>query len=263
MKFSMLRPQFIFFSMVSITLGFLGTLYGDGESDTSINKSKVTNESVLLSESEQTDRAMLEVLGYMTVYRDGLKELGFGAEDAESIARGLKRALNDTSIDPAIQDKMPEFQAFIEKRIKLAEDKREQSQKELTESNIAEGKNFIESLNIDPSVQISGSGLHYKILDPGNSKLPILEDTVRVHYKGTRIDGTEFDSSYKRGKPADFPLKGVVPGFSEGLMKIGEGGKIILFIPSDLAYGNNPRPGGVIQAGDTLIFECELIKVNP
>ncbi|MAH40041.1 MAG: peptidylprolyl isomerase [Puniceicoccaceae bacterium] len=263
MKFSMLRPQFIFFSMVSITLCFLGTLYGDGESDTSINKSKVTNEYVLLSESEQTDRAMLEVLGYMTVYRDGLKELGFGAEDAESIARGLKRALNDTSIDPAIQDKMPEFQAFIEKRIKLAEDKREQSQKELTESNIAEGKNFIESLNIDPSVQISGSGLHYKILDPGNSKLPILEDTVRVHYKGTRIDGTEFDSSYKRGKPADFPLKGVVPGFSEGLMKIGEGGKIILFIPSDLAYGNNPRPGGVIQAGDTLIFECELIKVNP
>ncbi len=259
----MLRPQFIFFSMVSITLCFLGTLYGDGESDTSINKSKVTNEYVLLSESEQTDRAMLEVLGYMTVYRDGLKELGFGAEDAESIARGLKRALNDTSIDPAIQDKMPEFQAFIEKRIKLAEDKREQSQKELTESNIAEGKNFIESLNIDPSVQISGSGLHYKILDPGNSKLPILEDTVRVHYKGTRIDGTEFDSSYKRGKPADFPLKGVVPGFSEGLMKIGEGGKIILFIPSDLAYGNNPRPGGVIQAGDTLIFECELIKVNP
>ncbi len=259
----MLRPQFIFFSMVSITLCFLGTLYGDGESDTSINKSKVTTESVLLSESEQTDRAMLEVLGYMTVYRDGLKELGFGAEDAESIARGLKRALNDTSIDPAIQDKMPEFQAFIEKRIKLAEDKREQSQKELTESNIAEGKNFIESLNIDPSVQISGSGLHYKILDPGNSKLPILEDTVRVHYKGTRIDGTEFDSSYKRGKPADFPLKGVVPGFSEGLMKIGEGGKIILFIPSDLAYGNNPRPGGVIQAGDTLIFECELIKVNP
>tara|TARA_B100000035_G_scaffold281584_1_gene262578 strand:+ start:1269 stop:2018 length:750 start_codon:yes stop_codon:yes gene_type:complete len=249
--------------MVSITLCFLGTLYGDGESDTSINKSKVTNEYVLLSESEQTDRAMLEVLGYMTVYRDGLKELGFGAEDAESIARGLKRALNDTSIDPAIQDKMPEFQAFIEKRIKLAEDKREQSQKELTESNIAEGKNFIESLNIDPSVQISGSGLHYKILDPGNSKLPILEDTVRVHYKGTRIDGTEFDSSYKRGKPADFPLKGVVPGFSEGLMKIGEGGKIILFIPSDLAYGNNPRPGGVIQAGDTLIFECELIKVNP
>jgi len=263
MKFSMQRPQSIFFSMVPITLCFLGTLYGDGERDTSINESKVTTESELRLEAEQTDRAMLEVLGYMTVYRDGLKELGFGAEDAESIARGLKRALSEASIDPSIQDKMPEFQAFIEKRIKLAEAKREQSQKEVSKSNIVEGKNFIESLMIDPSVQVTESGLHYKILEPGNSKLPALEDTVRVHYKGTRIDGTEFDSSYKRGEPADFPLKGVVPGFSEGLMKIGEGGKIILFIPSDLAYGNNPRPGGVIQAGDTLIFECELIKVNP
>lgn len=259
----MLRPQSIFFLMVLITLFLIGTLYGNGESNISINESKVTTESQQLVESEQTDSDMLEVLGYMTVYRDGLKELGFGAEDAESIARGLKRALNDASIDPAIQDKMPEFQAFIEKRIKLAEAKREQSQQEVIESNIAEGKNFIESLKIDLSVQVSGSGLHYKILEPGNSKLPGLEDTVRVHYKGTRIDGTEFDSSYKRGEPADFPLKGVVPGFSEGLMKIGEGGKIILFIPSDLAYGNNPRPGGVIQPGDTLIFECELIKVNP
>ena len=64
-------------------------------------------------------------------------------------------------------------------------------------------------------------------------------------------------------KPADFSLQGVVPGFAEGLTKVGEGGQIILFIPSDLAYGDNPRRGGVIQPGDTLIFECELIKINP
>ena len=108
---------------------FFRTLYGDGERDISINESKVTTESELRLEAEQSDRAMLEVLGYMTVYRDGLKELGFGAEDAELIARGLKRALSDASIDPAIQDKMPEFQAFIEKRIKLAEAKREQAKR--------------------------------------------------------------------------------------------------------------------------------------
>jgi FKBP-type peptidyl-prolyl cis-trans isomerase len=90
-----------------------------------------------------------------------------------------------------------------------------------------------------------------------------MSDTVRVHYKGTRIDGTVFDSSYKRSQPADFSLQGVVPGFAEGLTKVGEGGKIILFIPSDLAYGNNPRSNGIIQPGDTLIFECELIKINP
>ena len=118
-------------------------------------------------------------------------------------------------------------------------------------------------MKTDERVKISSTGLHYKIIEPGKLIPPTISDTVRVHYKGTRIDGTEFDSSYKRGEPADFPLSGVVPGFSEGLMYIGEGGKIILYIPSELAYGNNPRPGGVIQPGDTLIFECELVKINP
>ena len=80
-------------------------------------------------------------------------------------------------------------------------------------------------------------------------------------YKRQRVDGTVFDSSYERGQPADFPLNGVVQGFAEGLTKIGEGGRIVLFIPSDLAYGD--RRMGVIQPGDTLIFECELIKINP
>ena len=115
---------------------------------------------------------------------------------------------------------------------------------------------------MDESVKSTASGLHYKILKKGKSKYAKTSDTVRVHYKGTRIDGTVFDSSYKRGQPADFSLQGVVPGFAEGLTKVGEGGQIILFIPSDLAYGDQRR-GGVIQPGDTLIFECELIKINP
>ena len=82
-------------------------------------------------------------------------------------------------------------------------------------------------------------------------------------FKGTRIDGTVFDSSYNRGEPADFSLQGVVPGFSEGFNQSRRRWEnYCLFIPSDLAYGENPRPGGVIQPGDTLIFECELIKIN-
>jgi FKBP-type peptidyl-prolyl cis-trans isomerase len=85
---------------------------------------------------------------------------------------------------------------------------------------------------------------------------------VLVHYKGTLIDGTQFDSSYDRGAPATFRLDQVVKGFGEGLTKIGAGGKIILYIPSELGYGNSPRPGGVIKPGDTLIFECELLEVN-
>ena len=161
------------------------------------------------------------------------------------------------------QEQMGEFQAFIEKKIKETQSIREKNQIAQLEENIKRGKDFIDGLAMDESVKSTASGLHYKILKKGKSKRAINSDTVRVHYKGTRIDGTVFDSSYKRGEPADFSLQGVVPGFAEGLTKVGEGGQIILFIPSDLAYGDNPRRGGVIQPGDTLIFECELIKINP
>ena len=100
------------------------------------------------------------------------------------------------------------------------------------------------------------------MLEAGKEARATLEDTVLVHYKGTLIDGTQFDSSYDRGQAASFPLNGVVPGFGEGLTKIGEGGKVFA-IPSALGYGDNPRAGGPIGPGDTLIFECELIKINP
>lgn len=215
------------------------------------------------AEQASNEEAMLEMLGYMTVYRDGLKELGFGVDEAEAIARGLKKALEDEVMDVSYQERMGEFQAFIEKKIKETQSIREETQASQLEDNIAKGQEFLQGLTMDESVKSTPSGLYYKILKKGKSKRASTADSVRVHYKGTRIDGTVFDSSYKRGEPTDFSLQGVVPGFAEGLTKVGEGGKIILFIPSDLAYGNNPRRGGVIQPGDTLIFECELIKINP
>ena len=228
------------------------------------DESKKTLDKVADSKIEASkEEAMLEMLGYLTVYRDGLKELGFGAEEADAIARGLKKALTDEGMDPMYQEKMSEFQIFIEKKIKETQTIRAESQVALLAENIKKGKDFINGLAMDESVKSTASGLYYKILKKGKSKYAKTSDSVRVHYKGTRIDGTVFDSSYKRGEPADFSLQGVVPGFAEGLTKVGEGGQIILFIPSDLAYGEKPRRGGVIQPGDTLIFECELIKINP
>ena len=242
-------------TLLVCTVFFLG-LYADEEQNNSstINKSK---------EVASNEQAMLEMLGYLTVYRDGLKDLGFGIEAADAIALGIKKALGDDRMDPAYQERMSEFQEFIEKKIKDTQSIREEAQLAQLEDNIKRGKDFINGLALDDSVKSTASGLHYKILKKGKSKRAQSSDTVRVHYKGTRIDGTVFDSSYKRGEPVDFSLQGVVPGFSEGLTKVGEGGQIILFIPSDLAYGDNPRRGGVIQPGDTLIFECELIKINP
>lgn len=242
-------------STLTLSLLFISLLIADDSQRASDSVTQVANEA-------SNEEVMLEMLGYMTVYRDGLKELGFGADQAEAIARGLKKALSDNSIDPSYQERMGEFQAFIENKVKATQSIRVETQVERREGNIARGKEFLDGLTMDESVKSTPSGLYYKILEKGKSKRAKTSDTVRVHYKGTRIDGTVFDNSYKRGEPADFSLQGVVPGFAEGLTKVGEGGEIILFIPSDLAYGDNPR-GGVIQPGDTLIFECELIKINP
>jgi FKBP-type peptidyl-prolyl cis-trans isomerase len=245
----------LLFTIALLSIGLSGLLANEIQT----NADPVQEEMELASNED----AMLEMLGYMTVYRDGLKELGFGADEAEAIARGLKKALEDEVMDISYQDKMAEFQAFIDKKIKNTEKRRAKARGLQANDNLAQGKEFLDGLKIDESVKSTASGLHYKIIKAGKNKKPKMSDTVRVHYKGTRIDGTVFDSSYKRSQPADFSLQGVVPGFAEGLTKVGEGGKIILFIPSDLAYGNNPRSNGIIQPGDTLIFECELIKINP
>ena len=116
------------------------------------------------------EEAMLEMLGYLTVYRDGLKELGFGVEAADAIARGLKKALADEVMDPTYQEQMGEFQAFIEKKIKETQAVREETKVIKLEDNLARGKEFIDGLAMDESVKSTSSGLHYKILKKGKSK---------------------------------------------------------------------------------------------
>ena len=113
------------------------------------------------------EEAMLEMLGYLTVYRDGLKDLGFGIKEADAIARGLKKALADEVMDPVYQERMGEFQAFIEKKIKETQSIREESQVAQLEENINRGKDFIDGLAMDESVKSTASGLH-KILKKEN-----------------------------------------------------------------------------------------------
>ena len=107
----------------------------------------------------------------------------------------------------------------------------------------------------------TASGLVYESLKDGSGAQATPQATVQVHYRGTLVDGREFDSSYKRNEPIEFPLNGVIKGWTEGLQLIKEGGKITLFIPSNLAYG--PRgAGGAIGPDETLIFDIELLKVR-
>ena len=109
-------------------------------------------------------------------------------------------------------------------------------------------------------IQVTDSGLQYREIEPGSGDSPKLSDTVRCHYAGTLIDGTEFDSSYSRGMPAEFPVSGVISGWTEALQMMKPGAKWEVFLPSDIAYG--PRgAGGAIGPNETLIFTIELLAV--
>lgn len=133
--------------------------------------------------------------------------------------------------------------------------------KELGEKNEKEGEAFLAENKKKEGVITLPSGLQYKVIKEGEGKTPIATDMVTVHYRGTLIDGKEFDSSYTRGQPATFPVKGVIPGFSEALQLMKVGSKWQLFIPSNLAYGERGA-GEEIGPNATLIFDIELISIK-
>ncbi len=125
---------------------------------------------------------------------------------------------------------------------------------------IAAGKAFLEANAKKAGVTVTKSGLQYTVLNEGTGRSPKATDRVRCHYEGTLIDGTVFDSSYRRGEPADFPLDGVIPGWTEGVQLMKEGAKYRFFIPYLLGYGERGA-GSSIPPYSTLIFDVELIKV--
>lgn len=127
--------------------------------------------------------------------------------------------------------------------------------------NIQLGQEFLAKNQQADGVQSTASGLQYQVLEPGTGSVhPTATDRVKVHYHGTLIDGTVFDSSVDRGEPISFALNQVIPGWTEGLQLMVEGEKTRLFIPSTLGYGN--RAAGKIKPGSTLVFDVELIGIN-
>jgi FKBP-type peptidyl-prolyl cis-trans isomerase FklB len=138
----------------------------------------------------------------------------------------------------------------------------EQKQKQAGEKNKTDGAKFLEDNKKKPGIKTTGSGLQYKVEKEGTGTPPKATDTVKVNYRGTLIDGTEFDSSYKRGQPATFPVNGVIKGWTEALQLMKVGSKYQLWIPSNLAYGErsvSPELG----PNATLIFEVELTDAKP
>jgi FKBP-type peptidyl-prolyl cis-trans isomerase FklB len=137
----------------------------------------------------------------------------------------------------------------------------QQKQAEAGKRNEADATKFLADNKTKDGVKTTASGLEYKVLKEGNGAQPKSSDTVTVNYRGTLLDGTEFDSSYKRGQPATFPVAGVIKGWTEALQLMKVGSKYQLFIPPSLAYADR-SPSPTIPANSLLIFEVELLKVE-
>ncbi len=127
--------------------------------------------------------------------------------------------------------------------------------------NLEEGENFLAENMLREGVTTTESGIQYEVIEMGDGPRPASDDEVVVHYRGTLIDGTEFDSSYSRGEPAQFELDRVIPGWTEALQLMPVGSKWRVYIPQELAYGANPRQGGPIEPYMMLIFEVELLDI--
>ncbi len=180
----------------------------------------------------------------------------------------LLKGLNDGVMDAKPQMTEDEMKKVLEALQKtLAEKQQEQAAKQQEQAKVAAEKNkkdgeaFLAANKKKEGVITMPSGLQYKVLVAGKGKSPKATDTVTVHYRGTLIDGTEFDSSIKRGQPATFPLNQVIKGWTEAVQLMKEGAKWELYIPSNLAYGERGA-GATIGGNATLIFEVELLSIK-
>lgn len=173
--------------------------------------------------------------------------------DIDLLVRGAADALADSEPLISPQDMRKEL-TDLQKRV--AAESKAQAEQRAKEQREA-GKAFLEENKTKEGVQVTESGLQYKIIVPGTGKRPGPTDTVAVNYRGALVDGTLFDSSYKRGRPSSFRLDRVIKGWTEGLQLLREGGRAQLFVPYDLAYGDSGRLGN-----QTLVFDVELLAVE-
>ena len=177
--------------------------------------------------------------------------------DPDLLARGIKDAYSGSKpllTEKEVHDTLTAFQKEMMAKM-------QEKQKKMGDKNKLDGEAFLAENKKKEGVKALPSGLQYKVITEGTGKSPKATDTVTVNYKGTLIDGTEFDSSYRRGQPVSFPVNGVIAGWTEALQLMKEGSKWQLFIPSNLAYGEKGA-GNTIGPNAVLIFEVELISIK-
>lgn len=218
-------------------------------------KAEASTAKTYTTEKEQHSYALGASMGLFAQNRlDQQKDLGIDYDEAALMA-GFKDGLAN-----ATQYTVPELQELTrasDMKLKTAQDEKANA---ASVTNVAEGAAYLAENAKKEGVTTTASGLQYEVLTQGEGKNPASEtSTVKVHYKGTLLDGTEFDSSYSRGEPATFPLNRVIAGWTEGVQLMKEGSKYRFTIPSNLAYGE--RATGNITPNSTLIFDVELLEV--
>ena len=179
------------------------------------------------------------------IQKQGLKDINL-----KTFNKAFEQVINEEPIlmNAAIADEI--LKDFFTKKSNMT-----------TQKNLEEGTKFLEENKKNKGITTLESGLQYEIITAGTGAIPTVNDQVKTHYRGTLIDGTVFDSSYDRGEPITFPVSGVIKGWTEALLLMKEGAKWKLFIPAELAYGQNGA-GGVIPPNAALIFDIELISIE-
>jgi FKBP-type peptidyl-prolyl cis-trans isomerase len=225
----------------------------------------LTSSMVLAAEKKQEPKKQLELktekdkLSY-AVGQDMGKFLKMNSQDIDSNI-SLK-AINDAISGRKSLLKAGEATEIVRKfqdKLMVMEQERMQAEQE---KHKKEGENFLAKNKTKEGVKTLASGLQYKVIKEGTGKIAKETDTVLVQYRGTLIDGTEFDSSYKDGKPVPFPVNGVIKGWTEALLLMKEGSKWQIVVPSNLAYGETGQEGGTIGSDTVLIFEIELVSIK-
>jgi FKBP-type peptidyl-prolyl cis-trans isomerase FkpA len=176
--------------------------------------------------------------------------------DLDSLIEAIKATYNGEDLSLTTEEAAQFRQVYVAAR--LAE--QQSVAGAVGETNLVEGQKFLAENAVKEGVQITESGLQYKVVTMGTGAKPVATDTVKVHYRGTLLDGTEFDSSYARNEPISFGLNRVIPGWTEGVALMPIGSKFMFYIAPDLAYGEGG--GGPIPPNSTLVFEVELLDIE-
>jgi FKBP-type peptidyl-prolyl cis-trans isomerase FklB len=243
----------------SLAAALTATFVFSGGSNTPAHAAPVAPGTPAATQPAEDSKAVLSKGSYALGLNIGTNLQQEGVEvDADAFVKGLREGITGQKPTMPPAEIMAALKAFQEYTLKNKDAKDAAA----ADKNLAAGKAFMDANKAKEGVKTTASGLQYKVLKPGTGASPKSTDSVKAHYKGALVDGTQFDSSYDRGEPATFSLDGgVIPGWIEALqlMKIGDKWQIV--IPPSLGYGPSGR--GPIGPNATLIFEVELLEINP